>query len=184
MPKRADDVRRVPSTEGRLPELLLQFTKRTDGGSVLRCVRADGSVTWQRLDGRQGAFFPLHDLTHYAVETELRFRAGFYGLIATGWDIDDTTGKGTRGGLPDETVVVEHLVGSFSAEAAGGIPWTADAFNEQAAAFAANRGRPAPRVLSAEELAHVRSRIRELFLQWDAVPLGGTLELPFERPPE
>ena len=65
-----------------MAELLIQLTKRPDGGAVLRCVRGDGTVTWQRHEGAHGRFFPLHDLTHYAVETTLGFRSGFYGLIA------------------------------------------------------------------------------------------------------
>ncbi len=40
------------------PELTISIKKKTDG-----------SVTGQRQDGQQGRFFPLHDLTHYAVET-------------------------------------------------------------------------------------------------------------------
>ena len=83
-------------------ELLgIRLTKRMDGGSVLRCVRADGSVTWQKQD-RHAAFFALHDLTHFAVESTLGFRDGFFGLVAQGWDIDDTTGKGTRGRRSDD----------------------------------------------------------------------------------
>ena len=76
--------------------LSIQITKRTDGSGVLRCVRADGSMTWQKQKSRHAAFFALHDLTHFAVESALEFRRGFYGLIADGWEIDDTTGKGTR----------------------------------------------------------------------------------------
>jgi len=48
--------------------LRVEITKRADGAGVLRCVRDDGSVTWQKHD-RHAAFFALHDLTHYAVET-------------------------------------------------------------------------------------------------------------------
>ena len=48
--------------------LTVRITKRTDGGAVLKCVRADGSETWQKQEGKQAAFFPLHDLTHFAVE--------------------------------------------------------------------------------------------------------------------
>ena len=32
-------------------------------------------------------FFALHDLTHYAVETVLGFREGFYGLVAAGGEL-------------------------------------------------------------------------------------------------
>src|SRR6185437_11388716 len=73
-------------------EMKIQFTKKADGSAVFKCVRPDGSVTWQKQEGKHAAFFPLHDLTHYAVETELGFRRGFYGLIAEGWEIAETTG--------------------------------------------------------------------------------------------
>ena len=70
--------------------MLIEFTKRADGRVVLRCVRADESVTWQRNDDQNARFFPLHDLTHYAVEIELGFARGFFGLIAEGWTIEET----------------------------------------------------------------------------------------------
>jgi hypothetical protein len=101
--------------------LIIQFVKQNDGSVVLRCARPDGSSTWQRVDDQHAAFFPLHDLTHYAVETELGFRRGFYGLIAEGWDIAETTGKTARGALPNETLEVEYLVSAFSAERSGGV---------------------------------------------------------------
>src|SRR5688572_25791237 len=87
---------------GRMSRLTIQITKRTDGGAVLKCIRADGSEVWQKQQGAQAAFFPLHDLTHFAVESTLGIRGAFYGLIADGWSIDDTTGKGTRDAPPPE----------------------------------------------------------------------------------
>ena len=164
-----------------MPDLLIQLTRRADGGVLLRCVRADGSVTWQRQEGRQAAFFPLHDLAHYAVESELRLGSGFYGLIAEGWGIADTGGKGARGPLPVETVAAEHLVGVLDLERAGGVEWTAEEINREAAAYAATRGRPAPRPVSDAELGRVRSRVGELFARWRALPPGATLELGFDR---
>ncbi len=70
-------------------DLLIRIKKNTDGSAALSCLRADGSVTWQRHNGKQGRFFPFHDLTHYAVETVLEHRRGFYGLVAGGWDLTD-----------------------------------------------------------------------------------------------
>jgi hypothetical protein len=160
-----------------MPHLVLQFTKRKDGGALLRCIRADGSATWQRQAGHRAAFFPWHDLTHYAVETELGLGGGFYGLIANGWDIADTTGKAARGPLPDEAIEVEYIVGSLGAERASGSACTAKEFNSLASAFAQTRGRPQPRPLTDAELATVRSRIDELFRQWRDLPSGATLEL-------
>lgn len=164
-----------------MSELILQLTKQLDGGMVLRCVREDGSVTWQKQQGRQAAFFPMHDLTHYAVESELGFRAGFYGLIADGWDIADTEGKSERGPLPDEAILVEKVVGSFDAERAGGTVWSTRDFNTQLADFSTMKGLPPPRVLSEDELSRVRVRIRELFNQWVKLDPGATLELTFSR---
>jgi hypothetical protein len=147
----------------------VQITKRTDGGGVLRCVRADGSVTWQK-QGRHASFFALHDLTHFAVESTLGFQRGFFGLVAEGWDLEDTTGKGARGPLPAEAVEVEGIVGLLDAERGGGTIWTVDEFNEFAAMKAARR-------LTAEEIARIKARRSELFEQWFALPAGKTLHL-------
>src|SRR4051812_11259140 len=98
----------------------VELTARADGASVLRCTRADGSTVWQRHDGHQARFFPFHDLTHFAVETTLGFHRGFFGLIADGWEIAETEGKGARGALPPETVLVEQVVGLFDRERVGG----------------------------------------------------------------
>jgi hypothetical protein len=159
------------------PGLLLQITKQANGNALLRCIRADGSTTWQKQQGKHAAFFPLHDLTHYAVETELGFRRGFYGLIAEGWEIAETTGKTARGPLPNETLEVEYLVSAFSAERAGGAVASAAEFNPLAATFANAKGMPPPRHLSDGDLARVRSRFDELAIKWRALPPGETLEL-------
>jgi hypothetical protein len=149
--------------------MLVEITKRADGAGVLRCVRDDGSVTWQKQD-RHAAFFALHDLTHYAVETTLRWR-GFFGLVAEGWDLDDTGGKGSRGPLPEEAGYVEQIVGLFDMERASGAIWTIEEFHEFGGAAA---GR-----LTVESIAAIRKRRAELFQQWAAVPVGGALRLQF-----
>ena len=143
----------------------VQITKKTDGSGVLRCVRDDGSVTWQKQNDRHAAYFSLHDLTHFAVETELGLRRGFFGLIAEGWDINDTTGKGARGPLPREAGEVEMIVGLFSAG-------TVDEFNEAAAMVGTRK-------LSFDEIERVKKKRSELFQQWSAVAPGAMLELEY-----
>jgi hypothetical protein len=162
--------------------LIVEFVKQNDGSVVLRCARPDGSSTWQRVHDQHAAFFPLHDLTHYAVETELGYRRGFYGLIAEGWDIAETTGKTARGALPNETLEVEYLVSAFSAERSGGVPSPAEEFNDLAATFARAKQMPNPRELSDEELDRVRARFDELATKWRALPPGETLRLEFPHP--
>ena len=136
---------------------------------MLRCVRADGSVTWQKQE-KHAPFFALHDLTHFAVESELGLRRGFFGLIAEGWEIEDTTGKGARGPLPDDAKLAEFIVGTLDAERACGEIWSAEEFN---------RHLRAPRTLTDQDLARVRARRAELFEQWRSIEAGKTLELQF-----
>lgn len=159
--------------------LRIEITRKKDGEVVLACIRADGSRTWQRQRGAQAAFFTLHDLTHLAVESELRLENGFFGLLSRGWSIEDTTGKGARGPLPDEAIFCEHVVGLFDQERASALRWTSDEFNDALALRANESGRTISRTLTEENLAGIRKRRAELFAQWHALPPGGTLALTF-----
>jgi hypothetical protein len=149
--------------------LHIEISKRADGAGVLRCTRDDGSITWQK-QAKHGAHFALHDLTHYAVETALGYRRGFFGLIAEGWEVDDTTGKGTRGPLPAEAVEVEQIVGLFDSERGSGMLWTTEEFSQFG-----------PRSLTGADIASVRALRSKLFEQWSAIVPGHNLELKFER---
>lgn len=163
--------------------VIIEFAKRKDGNTVLRCLRDDGSSTWQRNERQQALFFPVHDLLHYAVETELGFAEGFFGLIAGGWNIDETTGKTGRGPLPPAALEVEHLVSSFTAERNSSTGWSAAEFNEQAASFARMKEWPVPRSLTDEQLARVRDRFNELVAVWRDLPAGESLRLEFPPTP-
>ncbi len=161
-------------------DLLIQIKKKTDGSASLSCRRADGSVTWQRQPGQQGRFFPLHDLTHYAVETVLGLRRGFYGLVSEGWDLDDFGPPYPRGPIPLEALGAELTVGFLDRERAGGVEWSAEDFKYSAERYSAERGVPVPLQLTDQDLARVRHRRGELFAQWHALPSGATLELDFD----
>ena len=160
-------------------QLVIQIKKKTDGSAALSCRRADGSVTWQRQDGQQGRFFPLHDLTHYAVETVLHHPRGFYGLVAEGWNLTDFGKPWPRGPLPVEALASELLVGFLDRERGAGVEWSADDFNAAAATHYAERGVGGAPVVSEGELRNVRDKRRELFARWAALPAGEALELTF-----
>jgi len=151
----------------------VEIVKRADGGGVLRCTRADGSVTWQK-QGRHAAHFALHDLTHFAVESTLGFRQAFFGLIAAGWEIEDTSGKGTRGSLPPEAIEAERIVGLLDSERASGAIMTAEEMRD----YYQVHGEPL-RALSDQDLQRIRTRRSELFAEWRAVPAGEAIELQF-----
>ena len=163
----------------RMSDLLIRIKKKNDGSAALSCLRADGSVTWQRQNGLQGRFFPLHDLTHYAVETVLGHTRGFYGLVAEGWDLTDFGNPWPRGPLPPEALISEFIVGFLDRERGAGVEWSAAEFEAAAATYSAQHGLDAPWIVKDDDLRHVRDRRRELFAQWAALPAGATLELRF-----
>ena len=160
--------------------LTIRIKKNADGSAALSCTRADGTVTWQRQQGVQGMFFPRHDLTHFAVETVLRHRLGFYGMVASGWDLSDFGAPWPRGKVPADADPSELIVGFLDTERASGTRWSASEFNDKAAVYYREHAPGGiPPTLTDDELARVRQRRAELFDQWAAVPPGGTLELTF-----
>lgn len=161
--------------------LRIQFERQAEGAVVFRCLRDDGTSAWQKHAGKTALFFPFHDLTHVAVESTFAFRRGFYGLIAEGWEIADTGGKGARGRLPDEAILVEHMVGLFDTERVGGAPpLTADEFNQILTDLAASdRISSPPRVTEAQLMA-VRTKISELYDRLASLQPESKLELSFE----
>ena len=150
-----------------MPDLLIRIKKKTDGSAALSCIRPDATVTWQMQNGLQGRFFPLHDLTHYAVETVLELR-GFFSLVAKGWDFSDFGKPWPRGPLPVEAHVVEQVVGFLDTERASGREWAA-----------ADLRLASPYVFGDDVLRLVRDARRELFARWAALPTGEALELHF-----
>jgi hypothetical protein len=143
----------------------VQIERKNDGASVLRCVRHDGTVTYQKHEGKQAVFYPLHDLTHFAVESELPRLSGFFSLVASGWEIEETTGKGAKGPIPDEAMAVERIVGLLDLER-GGVA----------------RFSPGELGLSDDEIERVRRRMRELLGRWESIPVGGMMELTWTAP--
>lgn len=159
--------------------LQILIKKNPDGSAAISCRRTDGSVTWQRQDGPRGRFFPLHDLTHYAVETVLGYSEAFYGLVAIGWSFPDFGKPWPRGPLPPPAVAAELIVGFLDLERAAGAEWSADELNRNARTYAEERKAPTFFTLSEAELRRIRSERRTLFARWAALAAGETLELPF-----
>jgi hypothetical protein len=168
-----------------MADLLIRIKKKTDGSAALSCVRRDGSTTWQRQEGQLGRFFPLHDLTHYAVETVLGFSRAFYGLLAEGWDISDFGTTESRGKIPDEAGLAEVVVGFFDLERMTGERETAEEMNARLQTFRADRGlSPTLFRITEDQTARIRERRADLFSRWKALPPGEALELSFERAAE
>jgi hypothetical protein len=165
-----------------MPDLLIRIKKKTDGAAALSCIRADGTTTWQRQEGQLGGFFPLHDLTHYAVESVLRLHRAFYGLLAEGWDITDFGKAGTKDRLTDEAMFAELVVGYFDIERATDVQANANEYHEKIDAFYRDRKlSPTSLRVSDQQLNRIRQRRAELFARWHALPPGDALELTFNH---
>lgn len=162
------------------PQLVIRIKKNADGRSSLSCTRPDGSTTWQSMKNAQAAFFPRHDLTHYAVETILGHRRGFYGLVAAGWDLTDFGTPWPRGRVPNESVLSEMIVGLLDLERATGEIVPAEDVNNRLRDFCSENGLAQPTPVTDDDLSKVRQRRGELFAMWEAVRPGDALELPFE----
>jgi len=140
---------------------------------VLTCIRADGSTTWHRLHPATA----LHDLTHFAVETELELSDGVFGLVARGWDLDDFESPERRSQLPPAAIWEEFVVALLLAEASDGREDGAEEFNASLATSLSTGGRPPGRALSGPELARIRAWMRDLAGRWAAIRPGEALEL-------
>jgi len=165
----------------RMPDLTVRIKKKTDGDAALSCERADGSVTWQRQEGQLGRFFPLHDLTHFAVESVLGFDAAFFGLISTGWNISDFAAPGAKHRLTVQAGLAEMLVGFFDLEQRTGVLSDATDFAWKIQTYCEEHKMPPPSfVITDEQIEAIRAKRSELFDAWQMVPPGETLELRFQ----
>jgi len=158
----------------------IRIHNRVDGLAVLRCERTDGSVTWQRHPEKNSRFFPLHDLTHYAVETTLGLREAFYGLVARGWDLRDFGTPWPRGQLPVEACVSEFLVGALDLERMSGEQQTVEEVNARGLGEFEDEWR----TITDDELARSRALAHELIARWRALPPDSEIALEFTLPEE
>lgn len=153
--------------------------KRGSGEAIVTFVRDDGTSTSGQLG--QAGFGAVHDLTHYVVETMLRTRAGFFGLLAGGWDIADFERRGAARQIPDDAIAIECVVGQLTNCAFNGTEPTAAEFNWLVTE--ALRGvRPhgtAPTVDEAT-LGEMVAQLTALTRRWRELSPGGTMELPVE----
>jgi hypothetical protein len=153
--------------------LLVCLKKGRDGRSTLSCTRADGTSTWAKLH----PFLPVHDLTHYAVESWLGYRHAFFGLVAAGWKLDDFAGPGAAARLPPEAHWAEHLVGLLDRERASDRRLSAAEVRETLAGALA--GRTPPAGIDEAILVEIRALRDRLEQSWQALTPGDTLRLEF-----
>ena len=143
----------------------------------LHCRRSDGTETWSRVH----PFYPTHDLSHFAVETALGLRQGFFGLVAGGWELADFIQKSVAARLPTEAFWTECAVGVTELLGVTATPSLAE-WTSALAQSVAGQQLPPFRTVTAGEYARMNALRADLLRMWAVLPAGGTLTLEFTEP--
>jgi hypothetical protein len=155
--------------------LLIRLTRLTNERHRLELVRDDGTREARELETRSAL---LHDLVHYAVETEARLNASFYGRLASGetYEALMTAPPADPEAMQTELVVVRIQDVAKRDTWSGAEP---EAFAESIRAGFRSLGHESPAWLTGDLIVRVRERLRRVQGQWRATPFHRALELEF-----
>lgn len=137
----------------------IAFTKISDDRHAVSVARADGTSERIELESRS---FLRHDLAHFAIESELPIRNGYWGCVASGASL---TGDGVAG---SEAQFAESLAGPIQ---------TLFRTNAGPDAYATLLDEAARSRDDGDLATRVYERIRRLRGHWKATPYGGDMEL-------
>ena len=155
--------------------LILRFTRISPTHHRFEYRRADG--TGEAIE-METASLLVHDLLHYAVESEAQLRGSFYGILGKigGYEELSVAGGAALGG---ESAITERVVGALTV-AMQEEDLDPDALAAAAAAYLAIYDERAPRWFTAAFVAVVCERMHQLTGRWNELPFGQTMELVFE----
>jgi len=155
--------------------MLIRLTRLTNECHRLELVRDDGTREARDLETRSAL---LHDLVHYAVETEAGLKSSFYGLLASGKTYDALSAEPSQDPEAMQTeAVVARIQGMTKSDAWADID--PDAFAQLIIAGFRSIGREPPAWLNGGLIVRVRERLRRVQGQWRATPFHQTLALEF-----
>lgn len=155
----------------------ISFTRRESKNHIISCQRIDGTVTWMQID----SFFIIHDICHYAVESVLKFKNAFYGILASGTSITDfELPKDERTfNLTEEAIFTEQIVNLLTIEySQGRMENFLDLLNEVCQKNAV------PLVVSPLDQTYlqlIRQSFELLMNRWHLLPEGEAITLIFEE---
>jgi hypothetical protein len=122
----------------------------------------------------------LHDLLHFAFETEAGLTQSFYGLLAAGRTLSDTVPDGSSAGLgfpTAEAQLTERIVGPLTGVVQG--KFDAPALLTAIRQLQEAHGEPMPEWLTEALIHRAADRFRRLYGQWRSTPFEATMELRF-----
>lgn len=118
----------------------------------------------------------IHDLLHFAVETEAGLKDGFWGSLAAGRTFAQLGGDAEEGmrGASDELALIERIVGAMSGSVKGA---SATRMMEGFRNFALAQDAPLPAWLDEDFIARVQERMRQLLGHWNGTPFADKMSL-------
>ena len=155
----------------------ISFTKKGVNTQIISCRRMDGTITWMHID----SFFIIHDICHYAVESALKFKNAFYGMLASGIAIADFEMPKEKRTfhLTEEAIYTEQIVNLLTIEySQRPMENFLDTLNEICHKMAIPL---ALTVLDQTKLLQIRLSVELLMKRWDLLPEGETITLIFEE---
>jgi hypothetical protein len=157
--------------------LTLAFTKLSDERHRFAYRRKDGTGEAIEMETRS---FLMHDLAHYALESEAGLKGSFYGILERigGYEELSVGGGVALGG---EIAITERVVGALQGALAEE-DIDAEAFAAQVRQYLELFDERTPRWLTPALVLSVRERMRQLLGRWKATPFGGTMPLEFDLP--
>jgi hypothetical protein len=155
--------------------MLIRLTRLTNERHRLEFVRDDGTSEARELETRSAL---LHDLVHYAVETEAGLEASFYGQLAGGKSYEALTAEPSDDPEAMQTEAVVARIQGLAKNDAWSRVDPGSVAESIAAGFRALQSTP-PTWLTADLIDRVRDRLRRVQGRWRATPFHQTLELDF-----
>ena len=135
--------------------------------SILNITRDNGTSTWSKL--HKG--LETHDLAHYAVESTLGFTKAFYGIINSGYNINDFALPREQRpnavrpeNLHNEAIITEHIVNLLEIELLNS--GLNENFIENLQDILKAHNLPFPSGLNHESLDSIRNIYHKLYNQW------------------
>lgn len=150
----------------------LRFEKAKHGQYRLAIQREDGSRDAREMQ----AGYLAHDLMHFAYESRVRTRRGFYGRVAAGRALD--AADGMRASADKDALAIEVVVGTLQGAVAHGM--TPELVVERASELLITQGHTVPVELDAGLVIAVLADFRRLAGQWASLGVDEALELRFD----
>jgi hypothetical protein len=155
--------------------VLIRLTRLTNERHRLEVARDDGTREAHDLETRSTL---LHDLVHYAVETEAGLKGSFFGRLANGETYETLTSNPPPDAEPLQTeLVVVRIQGVAKDDTWSEI--NPENFAESIRAGFRAFGQEPPAWLTAAFIVRVRERLRRVLGQWRATPFHEVLVLEF-----